>query len=97
MLAPDANAFAEAWIGAIKRECLNHFMCFSLGHLDHIRQTYVGYFNTHRPHQGFGNRTVAQAATGPPGETQATATLDLGRIRCQRFLDGLLRHYYRAA
>jgi putative transposase len=31
-LAPDANAFAEAWIGALKRECLNHFLCFSLGH-----------------------------------------------------------------
>jgi hypothetical protein len=25
------NAFSEAWIGALKRECLAHFLCFSLG------------------------------------------------------------------
>jgi hypothetical protein len=34
--APIANCFAESWIGSLKRECLNHFFCFSLGHLDHI-------------------------------------------------------------
>ena len=27
---PTANFFAESWIGGMKRECLNHFMCFSL-------------------------------------------------------------------
>lgn len=96
-LAPDANAFAEAWIGAIKRECPNHFLCFSLGHLDHIGQEYVRFFNTHRPHQGLGNFTIAQAATGPPDDDVTTATPDLGPIRWQRFLGGLLRHYYRAA
>jgi putative transposase len=97
LLAPDANAFAEAWIGAVKRECLNHFMCFSLGHLDHIGQEYARFFNTHRPHQGLGNRTVAEAATGPPDDSMATATPMVERIRCQRFLGGLLRHYYHAA
>lgn len=30
LLAPDANAFAESWIGSFKRECLDHFACFSL-------------------------------------------------------------------
>jgi putative transposase len=30
LLAPNANAFAESWIGSFKRECLNHFLCFSL-------------------------------------------------------------------
>jgi putative transposase len=34
--SPIANAFAESWIGTLKRECLNHFYCFSLSHLDHI-------------------------------------------------------------
>jgi len=97
LLAPDANAFAEAWIGAIKRECLNHFLCFSLGHLDHIGQGYVRFFNQHRPHQGLGNRTVPAAATGPPEELPSNPVPHVGKIRCQPFLGGLLRHYYRAA
>ncbi len=96
-LVPDANAFAEAWIGAIKRECLNHFMCFSLGHLDYINHHYARYHNVHRPHQGLGNLTVAQAATGPPDDDVKKETPDFGPIRCQRFLGGLLRHYHRAA
>ena len=97
LLAPDANAFAEAWIGACKREALNHFLCFSLGHLDHIGQEYVRYFNNHRPHQGLGNLTIPTAAHGPPAEPPSQAAPPAHRIRCQRFLGGLLRHYYRAA
>ncbi len=32
VMAPNANAFAESWIASLKRECLNHFMCFSFRH-----------------------------------------------------------------
>lgn len=98
LLAPDANAFAEAWIGSAKRECLDHFMCFSLGHLNHIGQQYAQFHNTHRPHQGLGNRTIQETATGPPEERLfARATPEIRHVRCQRFLGGLLRHYYHAA
>lgn len=38
LLAPDANAFAESWIGSFKRECLDHFACFSLGTLTTSRR-----------------------------------------------------------
>ncbi|HUU98097.1 MAG TPA: integrase core domain-containing protein [Phycisphaerae bacterium] len=97
LLAPDANACSEAWIGALKRECLDHFLCFSLGHLDHIGQSYVRFFNEHRRHQGLGNRTVPAAAMGPPEELPSNPLPAVGKIRCRRFLGGLLRHYYRAA
>lgn len=97
LLAPDANAYAESWIGSLKRECLNHFLCFSLGHLDHIGQTYVQFHSTHRPHQGLGNLTIPQAAGGRLKDRRTEMTPHLGRIRSQRFLGGLLRHYYRAA
>lgn len=96
-LAPNANTFAEAWIGAIKRECLNHFLCFSLGHLDHIIQSYVRYFNEHRPHQGLGNRTIPIEVTGPPKKCVSRSGPKTGAVRCERFLGGLLRHYYCAA
>ncbi len=95
LLAPDANAFAESWIGSFKRECLNHFLCFGLGHLDHIGQEYARFHNTHRPHQGLGNLTIPAAATGPPRVSRGNKNID--RVRCQKLLGGLLRHYYRAA
>lgn len=94
VLAPDANAFAESWIGSFKRECLNHFLCFSLGHLEHIARQYTRFFNKHRPHQSLGNRTLTDAEKGSP---EAVPLKRAGRVRCRSFLGGLLRHYYRAA
>ncbi len=96
-LAPDANSFIENWIGAAKREALDYFTCFSLQHLDYIVRQFVAFFNEHRPHQGLGNRTLPAAAAGPPEDLAIDHAPQLGRVRCQRFLGGLLRHYYRAA
>jgi putative transposase len=92
--APNANAFAESWIGSLKRECLDHFTCFSRKHMDHILREYVRFYNRYRPHQGLNNRTLA-AAFGedhPPPDRPESAP-----IRCEQFLGGLLRHYHRAA
>jgi putative transposase len=94
LLAPDANAFVEAWIGTIKRECLNHFICFGLRHLDYIAQTFVRFYNAHRPHRGVGNAILDEAGMGP---MQVRMDNDVGSVRCERFLGGLLRHYSRAA
>jgi putative transposase len=94
--APNANAFAESWVGSVKRECLNHFICFGRGHLNYILQQYASYYNNHRPHQGVGNRTL----TFDPEEPSLDRSPPVdngGRIRCQRFLGGLLRHYYHDA
>jgi transposase InsO family protein len=96
-LAPDANSLSEAWIGGLKRETLDYFLCFSLSHLDYINQSYARSFNEFRPHQGLGNRTLPAAAAGPPEELVPDAVSEIDRVRWQRFLGGLLRHYYRAA
>ena len=95
--APNANAFAESWVGSVKRECLSHFLCFSRSHLDHIVGSYVRYHNTFRPHQGLDNRTLPQRATGPPEISDSGDPDDLACIRCRKLLGGLLRHYYRDA
>jgi len=91
--APVANCFAESWIGSLKRECLNHFFCFSLGLLDYIVQTYADYYNRFRPHQGLGNR--------PPGVRDAPPSQELAAgaraIRRRTWLGGLLTHYERKA
>jgi hypothetical protein len=60
-----------------------------------VLETAAGPGLRHR--HGLGNRTVPAAATGPPEELASEPTPKIGRIRCQRFLGGLLRHYYRDA
>jgi len=94
IMAPIANCYIEAWIGSLKRECLNHFWCWSEKHLDHIVDSYVNYYNTARPHQGLGNVPIPDREKPPPIDT---ATEPVGKIGCQEWLGGLLRHYYRQA
>jgi putative transposase len=91
---PIANCFIENWIGSLKRECLNHFYCFSLGHLDKIVASYISYFNTVRPHQGLGNVPIPERGKEQriPEDTEP-----LGKVGCQEWLGGVLKHYYRKA
>ncbi len=91
-LAPIANSFAESWIGSLKRECLNHFFCFSLRQLDYIVQTYGHYYNEYRPHQGIGNRPLA--SKDPPLKAVG---IEAVTIRSRHWLGGLLKHYYNKA
>ena len=94
VMAPNANAFAESWIATVRRECLNHFACFSLQHIDHIVQSFVDFYNEQRPHQGVGNRTLDQQADS----IEEVGRLEpIGRIGCRSELGGLLKHYYRQA
>ena len=95
--AAKTNSFIESWIGGLIRETLDYFLCFSLSHLDHVNQSYARFYNTWRPRQGLGNRTLPAATAGPPEELVADPVPALGRVRCERFLGGLLRHYYRDA
>lgn len=92
-MAPIANCYAESWIGSLKRECLNHFFCFGLPHFGDIVQTYAMYYNTYRPHQGLGNRPLGDVVKATP----ESPDIDVGTIGCQRWLGGLLTHYYRKA
>ena len=90
--APDANAFAESWIGKCKHECLNHFLCFSLAHLDYIAQSFVNFYNNHRPHQSKVNEPL-RFESQPPLQLVSMK----GKVKCREMLGGLLRHYYRRA
>ena len=87
--APKANAFAESFVGTIKRECPNHFMCFSRDQLDYITETWVRHYNTERPHRGVGmENDVLDRAFRPTPR---------GNIRCKPELGGLIKSYYREA
>jgi putative transposase len=87
--APDANAFAESFIGTIKRECLDFFVCFSRSQFDYILRTWVRHYNVERPHRGrdIGNN-VLQVDFRPVRD---------GPIRRNRQLGGIITSYTRDA
>ncbi len=95
--APVANCFAESWIGTLKRESLNHFFCFSLRHMNHIVQTYVGYYNRFRPHQGKDNRPLTMSNESIEATESPPSTEEVGPVQRQALLGGLLSHYERKA
>jgi transposase InsO family protein len=52
--APNANAFAERWIGTVRRECLDHLLIVGPRHLSRVLTEFVEHYNTHRPHRALG-------------------------------------------
>ena len=87
--APMANCFAENFIGKLKKECLDHFVCFSLGHLQHIVAKWISYYNSRRPHQGF---DINNQVLDKDFEVQT-----VGEVRCKEELGGIIKSYYRKA
>ena len=85
--APTANAIAERWVGAVRRECLDHLLLVNERHLRRVLTAYVAHYNQARPHQGLEQRTPL-----PPTEPAGR-----GPVRRRERLGGLLREYYREA
>jgi putative transposase len=71
--APVANAFCECFIGKLKRECLDHFLCFSRGQLRHIVSTWLRYCSPGlRSHQHAAAASrVRHAERGPRRDLRA--------------------------
>ena len=49
VLAPRANAFAERWVGTVRRELLDRMLIVGRRHLETVLSDYVGHYNQHRP------------------------------------------------
>ncbi|WP_045877970.1 integrase core domain-containing protein [Pseudofrankia sp. DC12] len=86
--APVANAYAERWVGTVRRECLDHLLILGERHLTAVLTDFVDHYNAHRPHRSLHQRPPA--ATGPPPEPAAAV------VRRDR-LDGLVHEYLQAA
>ncbi|MHB8668969.1 MAG: integrase core domain-containing protein [Acidimicrobiales bacterium] len=53
--APQANAYAERWVGSVRRECLDWVLVFGRRHLDAVLRVYVEHYNGHRPNEHSGS------------------------------------------
>ena len=87
--APRANAFAERFVGTLRRECLDHLLIVNERHLRGVLTDWQAHYNEHRPHQGRQQR----APNDQPGRV-----VDLAApVQRRRVLGGLINEYHRAA
>jgi transposase InsO family protein len=90
VLAPRANAFAERWVGTVRRELLDRMLILGRRQLETVLAGYVAHYNEHRPH-----RALGQAS--PLGAVPPTApTADMRVVRVDR-LGGLIHEYAQVA
>ncbi len=88
---PAANAFAERWIGSIRRELLDRTIIWNHNQLEHLVTDYIEHYNTHRPH-----RSLDQY---PPEAPEVRAPADPRHLRVLKSTrcNGLINEYQNAA
>jgi putative transposase len=88
--APQANAFAERWIGTVRRELLDRMLILGPRHLETVLTGYVAHYNQHRPHRALGQAPPVGNVPQPvPAASDRVVRLDR--------LGGLIREYAHAA
>ena len=87
---PVANAFAERWIGTLRRELLDRTIIWNRRQLNKLVVDYIDHYNTHRPHRSLDQRppVVTDPSDQPNRHLQVVKT-----ARC----DGLINEYRNAA
>jgi transposase InsO family protein len=73
--APRANAYAERWVGTVRRELLDRMLILGCRQLRSVLAEYVDHYNGHRPHRALGLTPPLgpgeSAVAGPAGEGRA--------------------------
>jgi putative transposase len=87
--SPRANAYAERFVGTLRRECLDRMLILGERHLRSVLTEYARHYNGHRPHQGLQQE--------PPLRRPGEAVDVTARIERMEVLGGLISEYRRAA
>jgi putative transposase len=91
--APRANAFAERFVGTVRRECLDRMLIVNRRQLAVVLSEFVAHYNTHRPH-----RSLEQASPVPASEAACPiASPGPTNLRRADRLGGLIHEYQLAA
>jgi putative transposase len=85
IVTPDA--YAERFVGSVRRECLSRIIPLGHRHLRHAVLEFIRHYNAERIHQGLENRLIA------PG----VAANGCGPIQRLKRLGGTLSFYSREA
>jgi transposase InsO family protein len=90
--APNANTYAERWVGSVRRECLDRLLIFGRRQLEHVLRVYIRHFNQQRPRRALDLRPPDRGSgTDPP------PTAIIHPLQVRRDLLGGLLHEYEAA
>ena len=87
--APVANAYAERWVGTVRRELLDRALVWNRPQLEQLMREYVEHYNTHRPHRSLGQRA--------PGDRGVVAYRPGQPLRRHPTCRGLINEYRQAA
>src|SRR6266536_1647727 len=90
VLAPRANAFAERWVGTVRRELLDRMLVVGRGQLETVLAGYVAHYNEHRPHRALG-QAAPLTAVPPPAPTGDVRVVRVDRV------GGLIHEYAQVA
>jgi putative transposase len=88
--APRANAYAERWVGTVRREVLDRMLIVGSRQLQSVLAEYADHYNVHRPH-----RALGQAPPLRPSEP--TVIMTVGRVARGDRLGGLIHEYAQVA
>jgi transposase InsO family protein len=88
--APRANAYAERWVGTVRREVLDRTLIFGYRQLRSVLAEYMDHYNGHRPHPALGQAS-------PLGSGEPAVIVPAGRVVRRDRLGGLIHEYAQAA
>ena len=88
--APRANAYAERWVGTVRRELLDRMLIVGCRQLRWVLSEYADHYNGHRPH-----RALGQAP--PLGSAEPPVIPAAGRVARRDRLGGLIHEYAQVA